>query len=153
MSYQFSVESFETTLPELMPLYREHYAEMVERLQAQGMPQPPFAPRLDRYIEADRGGWLITIVLRDELSAVGYANVYLTQSMHNGELIAQEDAIFVAKAHRNGVGKKLVEYGLSELKARGVKRLLVSAVTDLRVAKLWRRMGFRDVATQMAYVF
>lgn len=153
MTYQFSVESFEATLPELMPLYRAHYAEMCDRLEGQGMPQPPFAPRLSQYIQADRGGWLITIVLRDEFSAVGYANVYLTQSMHNGELIAQEDAIFVSRAHRNGVGKKLVEFGLQELKSRGVKRLLVSAVTDLRVAKLWKRMGFQEVATQMAYVF
>ena len=153
MSYDFSVESFEATLPELMPLYREHYAEMVERLEGQGMPQPPFAPRLDRYIDADRGGWLLTFVLRSGGQPVGYANVYLTSNMHNGELMAQEDAIFVTRSHRNGVGRQLVEFGLQQLKSRGVKRLLVSAVTDLRVAKLWRRMGFRDVATQMAYVF
>jgi predicted N-acetyltransferase YhbS len=47
-----------------------------------------------------------------------------------------EDTIFVVKEHRNGVGKKLVQFGLNELKSRGVKRLLVSAMTDLRVAKL-----------------
>jgi predicted N-acetyltransferase YhbS len=73
--------------------------------------------------------------------------------MHNGDLIAQEDTIFVLKDHRNGVGKKLVKVILEELKERGVKRVLVSAMTDLRVAKLWARMGFKEAATQMIYTF
>jgi len=42
---------------------------------------------------------------------------------------------------------------LEELKKRGVKRLNVSAMTDLRVAKLWKRMGFKEAATQMLYTF
>jgi predicted N-acetyltransferase YhbS len=79
--------------------------------------------------------------------------VYITNDMHNHDLVAQEDTIFVVKEHRNGVGKKLVQFGLDELKRRGVKRLLVSAMTDLRVAKLWGRMGFKEVATQMMYTF
>jgi ribosomal protein S18 acetylase RimI-like enzyme len=73
--------------------------------------------------------------------------------MHNQDLIAQEDTIFVTKDHRNGVGKKLVNYALGELRQREVKRVLVSAMTDLRVAKLWSRMGFKEVATQMIYTF
>jgi GNAT superfamily N-acetyltransferase len=73
--------------------------------------------------------------------------------MHNHDLIAQEDTIFVIKEHRNGIGKKLVRFVLEELKTRGVKRLNVSAKTDLRVAKLWGRMGFKEAATQMTYEF
>jgi ribosomal protein S18 acetylase RimI-like enzyme len=73
--------------------------------------------------------------------------------MHNQDLIAQEDTIFVLKEHRNGVGKKMVKHILEELRVRGVKRVLVSAMTDLRVAKLWGRMGFTGVATQMIYKF
>jgi predicted N-acetyltransferase YhbS len=63
------------------------------------------------------------------------------------------DTVFVVKEHRNGVGKKLVQFVLEELNRRGVKRLLVSAMTDLRVAKLWGRMGFKEAATQMIYRF
>jgi len=73
--------------------------------------------------------------------------------MHNNDLIAQEDTVFVVKEHRNGVGKKLVKFGVEELRSRGVKRLNVSAMTDLRVAKLWKRMGFKEAATQMTYEF
>jgi ribosomal protein S18 acetylase RimI-like enzyme len=47
----------------------------------------------------------------------------------------------------------MVRLILEELRSRGVKRVLVSAMTDLRVAKLWRRMGFKEVATQMIYKF
>ena len=68
-------------------------------------------------------------------------------------VIAQEDTIFVVKEHRNGIGKKLVRMILEELRSRGVKRVNVSAMTDLRVAKLWARMGFKPAATQMIYNF
>jgi ribosomal protein S18 acetylase RimI-like enzyme len=73
--------------------------------------------------------------------------------MHNNDLIAQEDTVFVLKEHRNGIGKKLVKFVVEELRSRGVKRLNVSARTDLRVAKLWKRMGFKEAATQMTYEF
>jgi len=153
MSYTFHLARFKETYSELEPLYRQHYAEMCERLAKDGIHYSPYNPRLDKYIESGDSGWLLTFVIRLEGAPVGYSNVYLTNDMHNGDLIAQEDTIFVLKEHRNGVGKKLVKVILEELKERGVKRALVSAMTDLRVAKLWRRMGFKEAATQMIYTF
>jgi GNAT superfamily N-acetyltransferase len=153
MTYAFTVERFSDTYSELEPLYRQHYGEMVDRLAGQGITYSPYNPRLDEYIKAGDGGWLLTFVLRYEGVACGYANVYITNDMHNGDLISQEDTLFVLKEHRNGVGKKLVQFVLQELKSRGVKRLIVSAMTDLRVAKLWGRMGFKEAATQMIYEF
>lgn len=153
MTYAFTVERFSDTYSELESLYRQHYGEMVDRLAGQGITYSPYNPRLDEYIKAGDGGWLLTFVLRHEGVACGYANVYITNDMHNGDLISQEDTLFVLKEHRNGVGKKLVQFVLQELKSRGVKRLIVSAMTDLRVAKLWGRMGFKEAATQMIYEF
>jgi predicted acetyltransferase len=154
MNYEITLANFRETYNELEPLYRQHYSEMVERLKADGVDDySPYNPRLDEYVRAGDGGWLLTFVLRLDGKAVGYSNVYLTNDMHNNDLIAQEDTIFVLKEHRNGVGKKMVKLILEELRSRGVKRVLVSAMTDLRVAKLWRRMGFKDVATQMIYQF
>lgn len=153
MSYTFHLGRFKETYEELEPLYRQHYAEMVARLEEQGIPCSPYNPRLDEYIRAGDGGWLLTFILRCEGKAVGYSNVYVTNDMHNGDLIAQEDTIFVLKEHRNGVGKKLVKIILDELKERGVKRVSVAALTDLRVAKLWKRMGFKEAAIQMMYTF
>jgi GNAT superfamily N-acetyltransferase len=153
MSYELNVERFTDTYLELEPLYRQHYAEMVERLGGQGIMYPAYNPRLHEYGAACERGDLITYVLRYEGQVCGYANVYLTNDMHNGDLISQEDTLFVLKAHRNGVGKKLVQFVLLDLKSRGTKRLMVSAMTDLRVAKLWSRMGFKEAATQMIYEF
>jgi GNAT superfamily N-acetyltransferase len=153
MNYTMTVEKFTDTYRELEPLYRQHYKEMTDRLGEAGINYSPYNPRLEEYGRASDGGWLLTFVLRTDGAACGYINVYVTNDMHNNDLIAQEDTVFVVKEHRNGVGRKLVKFGVEELRSRGVKRLNVSAMTDLRVAKLWKRMGFKEAATQMTYEF
>ena len=95
-------------------LYKQHYAEMTARLESQGIKCSPYNPRLDQYENASKGGWLLTFVLLSEDTPVGYCNVYVTNDMHNGDLIAQEDALFVLQEHRNGVGKKLVQHVLED---------------------------------------
>ncbi len=153
MNYTFALEKFTDTYRELEPLYRQHYSEMAERLHGQGIEISPYNPRLHDYGAACERGDLLNFVLRLDGQACGYSNVYLTRDMHNQDLIATEDTVFVLREHRNGVGKQLVRFILDDLQRRGVKRLLVSAMTDLRVAKLWGRMGFKEAATQMVYTF
>lgn len=154
MTYTFALEDGRATYPELQALYRQHYADMQERLAAQGVHLPPCNPQLRRYFEASEKGHLLTYVVRTDASeAVGYSNIYLSTDMHNGDLIAVEDTIYVRKNHRNGVGRRLSKVILADLKRRGVVRLNVTALTDLRVAKLWKRMGFREIGTAMTYEF
>lgn len=154
MTYQFSIESGSENLTEMFPLYAAHYQEMRDRLTRDGIETSPFKPRVDAYIAAWESGGLQNYAVRTEAGeVVGYANVYLTNDMHNGDLIAQEDAIFVLKEHRNGVGRKLVRFILDDLAVRGVKRAHITAMTDLRVAKIWARMGFKPAATAMIYNF
>lgn len=151
--YTFALENLPEIYSELEPLFRDHYREMTARLEGQGIKVSPYKPRLDEYFKASRGGWLKTFVVRLDGKACGYSNIYVTNDMHNGDLIAQEDLLYVAPAHRNGVGRAFTKYGLVVMRQLGVKRLTVSAVTDLRVAKLWKRMGFKELATQMQYSF
>lgn len=154
MGYTLNIERGWENLPELLPLYATHYQEMKDRLEADGHQVGPFKMRQDVYLDYWRSGALLNYVVRTESGeAVGYSNVYLTNDMHNCELIAQEDTIFIVKAHRNGVGKKLVRFVLDDLRSRGVKRVHVTAVTDLRVSKLWRRMGFKNTADFMTFYF
>lgn len=153
MNYRFSIENTEENYSELEALYRQHYAEMQTRLAGQGIEIAPFKPRLDQYFRAAREGWLLNYVVRTEDGPVGYSNLYLTQSMHNGELISQEDTIYVHPDHRNGVGRRFSKFILADLHRRGVVRLQVVAMTDLRVVKLWRRMGFKEIGTAMSYEF
>lgn len=154
MEYRFSLENGEQNCRELMPLYSQHYKEMRERLAGDGIQIPEFNPRLDIYFAGMNAGHILNFVVRTEAGEpVGYSNIYLTGDMHNSELIAQEDTIFILKAHRNGLGKKLVKFILAELQSRGVKRLNITAMTDLRVSKIWQRMGFKPVAVAMSYIF
>jgi GNAT superfamily N-acetyltransferase len=151
--YSISEESLPDVYGELEPLFREHYQAMADRLKGEGVIVSPYKPRLDQYFRASRDGWLKTYVARHEGKPVGYCNVYVTQSMHTGDTIAQEDVLFVTPAHRGGLGKALVRFGLDRLRELGVTELSVTALTDLRVAKLWTRMGFKPVGQQMIYQF
>lgn len=154
MQYSFSIEDGADNLVELFPLYATHYREMQERLARDGVHVPDFNPRVDEYVKGWSAGRIVNYVVRSGTGeAVGYSNVYLTNDMHNGESIAQEDTIFVLKSHRNGVGRRFTKFILADLKNRGVCRAYVSAVTDLRVAKLWERMGFKHIAHAMTFTF
>ena len=132
---------------------RAHYSEMLERLAKQGIEFSPFNWRLDEYLKASHAGYLIMYVARLDNKPVGHCAVYITNDMHNMDLIAQEDALYISKEHRKGIGKNLVRFGLIDLRNRGVKRLNVNAMTDLRVAKLWERMGFKHTCANMTYTF
>lgn len=152
-NYTIAEENLTAVYAELEPLFRAHYLEMTKRLEANGVSCAPYNPRLDEYFKASDGGWLKTFVVRSDGKPCGHAIVYITNDMHNREMIAQEDVLFVLPEHRHGVGKRLVKFGLEFLRSAGVRRLSVSAMTDLRVANLWRRMGFKEMATQMIYEF
>ena len=151
--YTIQIEKFHLNYDELKPVYEQHYQEMLDRLAKQGITYSPYNPRLDQYFAASEGEWLISYIARLDGKPVGYCNVYITNDMHNRDLIAQEDALYVLPEHRSGLGKKLVQYGLEDLRNRGVKRLNVNAMTDLRVAKLWERMGFKHTCHSMTYTF
>jgi hypothetical protein len=141
MTYSFAQEGFSDCYDDLEPLYRAHYAEMCERLTAAGQVCSPYNPRLDIYRASEARGDLITLVLRSDGEAVGYINVYVTNDMHNMDRIAKEDTVFVRKDHRKGIGKKLVEYGLDRTQAAQREAFDVSAMTDLRVAKVMAADG------------
>lgn len=149
MSYAFTVELGHENYAELEPIYAQHYAEMQERLAGEGLTVSPFNPRLKQYFEAWAGGWLINYVVRFDGEPVGYANMYLTNDMHNGDLIAVDDAIYVVPEHRNGTGRKLAQFIWRDLVARGVQRVSVETVTDTRAEVLWKRMGFKETAKRL----
>lgn len=153
MTYTIGLENGRKNYSELEPNYRRHYEEMRTRLEADGVTIGPYNPRLDRYFAAFDAGWLLNYVVRFDGAPVGHANVYVTNDMHNGELIAREDVMYVVPEHRNGIGRKLVKFVLADLRERGVKRATMQAVTDQRARHLWRRLGFRDVGEILTYTF
>lgn len=152
-AYRFALESFRETYPEFEPIYRQHYGEMQARLAAAGITIEPFNLRLDQYFRAADEGWFLHFTARTEGQPVGYCNVYVTQDMHNGALIGQEDALYVLPEHRNGIGRRLVLFAGGDLRRRGLKRMHVTVTTDPRVAALWKRIGAREAGMTMIYQF
>lgn len=148
MNYAIALEPFTEAYPDIEPLCRAHYGEMKARMEAEGMRIGEYNPRLNVYREATH---LLCFVVRHEGEAIGYALIWLTQDMHNSELISQEDTIYIRKDHRNGIGRKFTKHILAELKGRGCVRAHVTIATDLRVAKMCERVGFKRSAIAMTY--
>ena len=150
MTYRIAQEVGHENTDELMPLYLTQYEEMRSRLASEGIEIPPCNPRLDQYFAASRAGYLLNFVVRLESGeAIGYSNIYVTNDMHSGELMAQEDSIYIRKDHRRGIGKKLTAFVLSHLASIGCKSMRIQAMTDPRAVKLWGRMGFKPAAVVM----
>lgn len=152
--YTVTLEKFAPTYPEMERIYRKHYAEMCERLESIGIKCSPYNPRLDEYVRASEGGWMLLFIARQNGRAIGHCNIYLTNDMHNNDLIAQEDTIYIEKEHRGrGIGVQLIKTVHNELKSRGVKRLNITTGTDLKVATLLERMGYKHSAHAMTILF
>jgi L-amino acid N-acyltransferase YncA len=147
--YVFSLEKGEEIYQELEPLGRAHYGEMKQRLMADGMEIGEWAPRSEEYIASERKGNLKVFIVRHEGRAIGYSNMYITNDMHNGELICTEDAIYILPEHRGGVGLAFMKNIIRYMKNVGVKRVMITPVTDLRAESLWARIGFKKYASLM----
>lgn len=147
--YAFAVEKLSATFPEIKSIYAAHHKEMNERLERDGFLTAPFNLNERMFFGYNDAGSLLHCTARHKGKAVGYANFYIVKTIHEQELISKDDAIYVVPAHRNGVGKKLVEFAVRELKARGAKKIFISSTTDKRASKLWERMGFRELNTIM----
>jgi GNAT superfamily N-acetyltransferase len=148
--YTITMENGADNLQEIIPLYNAHHNEMRENLRKNGLDIKPYNPWYSEYEKGWRGGWLLNFVARHEGKAVGYTNIYVTTDMNNQELIAQENNLFVLPEHRKGIGRKLFKFAIEEVRNRGAKRLVMSAATDPRIVKLWKRMGAKEVAICMA---
>ena len=149
MNYTVRMVRLAEWLERLDPIFRQHYGEMWERMAGIGVKMSPYNPRVDKYLEANDGGWLLVFVLECDGKPVGYCNVYITNDMHNQDLIAQEDTIYVLPEHRQGSGRLLARAVHEELKKRGVLRMHVTTSTNMRVWKWLQRLGYIDTAHQM----
>jgi GNAT superfamily N-acetyltransferase len=154
MTYDFHLVNAKDWYPALEPLFRMHYAEMQARLAGDGVSIGDYDPNLtDYFAAADAGTYQCAIVLEND-TLIGYCTFWVTKDMHcQSELICQEDALYVVPEARRGAGRPLVRFVLDYLETLGVKRATITPVTDLRVGKIWRRMGFVPVAELMVYTF
>lgn len=96
-----------------------------ELFNAHGMELRGVPAKLDvsRYLQIQKEGRLVYITARDEKGIIqGYSNHYWHRHLHFPIRVAQDDAWYVMPALRNqGIGKRLREKALEELKKDGVQ--------------------------------
>lgn len=148
MDYTISLEDYNDTLQELMPMYRRAYEEMLGFIP-EGLNYQPFDPWIEAYTQANLDKTLLLFVVRGSGVAVGYCIVYITCDTKDKTLSAYEDYIYLEPGHRNGLGKLLVKFVLNELRARQVKRVAVTVLKGTGLELVWARLGFKVTATKM----
>lgn len=137
-------ESFEERLPELLPVLPLHYEEL-----ALNQDKVPLAPQYDVYLERDRRGELMFVVVRDAGELIGYFIGFVAPGLHYQTcLTLTTDIFFIHPDHRgNSTGMKLFKAVEDEAKRRGVQRMFVGSKTHLDASYLFERLGYTKVET------
>lgn len=153
MSYTFQRVTEKERLYALEPMFKQHWDETRARLGKDGIELGEWAPAPVWLPDGIETGYTRFHTVSHDGEPVGYFIVTISRHLMSGEWIGMEQGVYVVPEHRKGVGRKLIRHTLDDLRATGVAHLLAHAVTDPRVAKLWQRMGFKAMSTQMIYQF
>lgn len=112
------VESFEHALPELLPLFPRHHAEL-------GLFQDrmPLRPQFGEYVERERSGKLFLVTVRRDGAVAAYHTVQIAPGFHYGEtLTGTSDMYYVVPEERGrGMVLPLFRQIERELRRRGVQ--------------------------------
>lgn len=138
------LESFEERLPELMPLLPLHYEEL-----ALNKDHVPLSPQYEVYIDRERSGGLMFMVVRDNGELIGYFIGFVAPGLHYSTCLTLiMDIFYLHPDHRgSNVGHKLFKAVEEEAKRRGVQRMFVGSKTHLDASWLFERLGYEKVET------
>lgn len=139
------VESLSAALlaNEIQPMLPDHWAEL--GMYRDRMPLDPDYPS---YFEHDAAGRLAFVALRNDGLMVGYFVCFIAPTLHyRTTLTAKMDLIYIQPRHRGGGGKLLEQAMLAELKARGVKLLIVGSKDHHPIQAFWQGQGYEPMET------
>ena len=136
------IESFEAKLEELKKLLPDHYKEL-----ALNQDSVPLDPQYEFYIDRERQGGLLFVVLREAGEMVGYYIGFIAPGLHyKGCLTCITDIFFVRKDKRKGTaGIKLFRFVEKELKRRGVLRWFTGSKVQHDASALFEFLKFERV--------
>lgn len=134
------VQDLEAVFGPLQLLHRAHWDETEEYRKA------AFCPQYETFKKYWVWKMVRIWVARHGEEIVGHLTVYLHTSMHTGEVLATEDALYVLPEHRKGVGTALVRQCIADLREEGVAEIWATTKPETRVGLILRRLGFSHVA-------
>lgn len=135
-------ESFEQMLPELLPILPLHYEEL-----ALNQDKVPLSPQYNIYIDREREGQLLFMVMREAGEMIGYFIGFISPGLHYSTCLTCNMDIFYIHPDKRGhrYGKALFEAVEGELVRRGVDRWFVGSKCHKDASWLFERLGFDRV--------
>ena len=135
-------ESFEQMLPELMPILPLHYQEL-----ALNQDKVPLSPQYNIYIDREREGQLLFMVMREAGEMIGYFIGFISPGLHYSTCLTCNMDIFYIHPEKRGhrYGKALFEAVESELLKRRVQRWFVGSKCHKDASWLFEQLGFDRV--------
>lgn len=135
-------ESFEQMLPELLPILPLHYEEL-----ALNQDKVPLSPQYNIYIDREREGQLLFMVMREAGEMIGYFIGFISPGLHYSTCLTCNMDIFYIRPDKRGhrYGKALFEAVEGELVRRGVDRWFVGSKCHKDASWLFERLGFDRV--------
>lgn len=137
-------ESFMANIDQLKRIIPLHYEEL-----ALNRDKVPLAPRWDVYEFQEARGELFFVSLRDAGELSGYFIGFVAPGLHYETCLTCIQDIFYVKPDERGqaAGKILFDFVESELKRRGVQRLITNSKNHFPAAWMFDRRGYEPIET------
>jgi GNAT superfamily N-acetyltransferase len=142
MTLTAQVESLTALLPELKPLFPEHYREL-----ALNQDDVPLDPQYDEYLRRDAAGAVMLVTLRDRGSLAGYFVAFVAPGLHYRTcLTLTMDIFWVHPVHRGKMGGVTLFRAVEkEARRRGVQRMFAGSKCHKEASFLFERLGYDRV--------
>jgi GNAT superfamily N-acetyltransferase len=138
------VEPWEQALPELRPLFEDHWREL-----ALNQEKVPLAVNYGIYAALDRAGQLLVVTLRDAGRVVGYFMGIVAPGLHYSTCLECKMDIFrvLPEARGRHAGTRLFRAVEAECKRRGVQRMFNGSKLHRDSGRLFAALGYTPVET------
>jgi len=142
MNLSYRSERLRDTVEEIKPLVVLHWQDVSDG--SEGEPDPAY----DTMAKLEEQGIFKLFTARDAGGRlVGYVAWIIAPHMHyRGLTVAHDDAFFLHRDYRRGgEGIRFFQFCEQELRAIGVKRLVVHEKLSFPLGAFFERLGFRNV--------
>lgn len=139
-----SVEQLEDVLPEMKLLFGGHWEEL-----ALDKASVPLDPQYDVYLERERQGQTLTVVMRENALIIGYWVGFIAPGLHYRTCLTATMDIFYIKPEARGGTKalKMFRFVERELVRRGVQRWIMGTKLHHDVGRMFEALGLRPIET------
>lgn len=146
MTVHFQVEKWRDALPEMEPILVKHWREI-----ALGHDKVPLDIARERYQHLCDNDLLHVVTARKDGVMVGYHVAIISGHLHyESTLHAITDVYFILPKYRLGfTGIRMFRYIESQMRQRGVKKLITGTKLHLDIGAVLRFLGF--AATETVY--